>query len=144
MTLQFFQCGGSCPGGGEHVWDGPEQTFTSICASCEGVPLDPPCSRCKGQPEYISGSAATCSKCGLDAMSHTLMSSEEDFEWPSTRLERAGATESVHILDAGLSLCSMSKRYGVPGDWPEGNTWVRLEEKDRATCKACLYRASKT
>lgn len=142
--LSLFQCGGpKCPAGGEHVWDGPEAVFTSICAWCEGQPLSPPCARCKGEPEYVSGSAATCSKCGLDAMSHTLMSESETIDWPSTRLERVAPQDSIHILHEGISLCSMSKMHGVPGQWPEGNRWVRLEEKEQATCKACLYRASK-
>lgn len=43
----FFSCGGGCKNGGEHVWDGPDlATETS--------------------------SSATCSLCGMDAMSASL------------------------------------------------------------------------
>jgi hypothetical protein len=73
----FFSCGGDkCPEGGEHVWDGPTKVFTRGCVHCEGeAEPDPNCKRCKGDPDwsYVSGEAATCSKCGLDAMSHSLM-----------------------------------------------------------------------
>jgi hypothetical protein len=63
-----------------------------------------------------------------------------DVEWPPTRLERVDSYVAVHVLHHGLSLCSMSKQHGVPGEWPEGNVWVGVEEKDQATCKACLGR----
>lgn len=143
--VALFVCGGrQCSQGGEHVWDGPELLFKDICHSCLGVDQNPPCGRCNGQAEYVSGSASTCSKCGIDALNFTLM--HDDWEPPvQTRLERLAEQNyiSTHILHHGLSLCSMSKRHGVPGQWPDGHRWVGLDDKEKATCKACLGRESR-
>jgi hypothetical protein len=79
----FFSCGVTdvCPKGGAHQWDGPEKTWTDSCASCygegkkldaEGNATDETCRLCKGSGRGCSGSSATCSKCGVDAMSHSL------------------------------------------------------------------------
>lgn len=40
----------------------------------------------------------------------------------------------VHVLRHGFALCG---RLGVPGEWPEGERWVRLDEAHLATCEAC-------
>jgi len=110
----FLECGGDrCPKGGTHQWDGPEKTWKT-------------------------GSAATCSKCGLDAMSHTLMNDVSP-EWPPTRLERVDTFVAVHLLrEDGTSWCSMTKRHGEVSAWPvtdQGST-----NPEAATCKACLGR----
>lgn len=36
--------------------------------------------------------------------------------------------ETVHLLHEGWSLCDMSSRFGVPGNWPPGNTWVGVAD----------------
>ena len=36
--------------------------------------------------------------------------------------------ETVHLLHEGRSLCDMSSRFGVPGNWPPGNTWVGVAD----------------
>lgn len=74
--VTYFECGGDkCPKGGAHQWDGEGVDFKSPCRDCEELPEpNPDCKYCHGTGEYISGGAATCSKCGLDAMSHSLMS----------------------------------------------------------------------
>jgi len=75
----IFVCGGAqCSGGGQHEWDGPARQFVSGCILCLGEPTpegQDPCRRCKGDPDwsYVSGESATCSKCGLDAMSYDMM-----------------------------------------------------------------------
>jgi hypothetical protein len=53
--LTYFACGGQgCPKGGEHQWDGPTlRTYHSGGS--------------------VASEAATCSKCGLDAISHSLL-----------------------------------------------------------------------
>jgi hypothetical protein len=53
-------------------------------------------------------------------------------------LLHVGAIIEVHILQHGYALCNLE---GVPADWPEGHRWVRIEEKKRATCRACLRKA---
>jgi hypothetical protein len=32
----------------------------------------------------------------------------------------------IHVLREGQSLCPMSRRHGVPGQWPAGHTWLGL------------------
>lgn len=73
--LSYFSCGGPrCPKGGEHVWDGPEIEFKQKCPKCEGLPRpSPECRTCGGTGEWVCGGSVTCSKCGLDAMSHDLL-----------------------------------------------------------------------
>ena len=45
----------------------------------------------------------------------------------------------VHILTAGRSLCRISDRFGVPGDWPEGHKWVARDfNVDDANCEYCI------
>jgi len=78
-----------CPKGGEHSWDGPGIEWTHPCATCNGTGTvddlaDPiggviecVCPRCKGDGKGGGGGAATCSKCGLDALSHTMMTEED-------------------------------------------------------------------
>lgn len=41
----------------------------------------------------------------------------------------------THALDAGRALCGMK---GVPRDWPIGNLWVPIADKDKVTCQGCL------
>jgi hypothetical protein len=68
----YFTCGTQCPQGGEHSWDGPGVVWTMPCPNCIDVATDN-CPRCENKREIPSGGAATCSKCGLDAMNHSLM-----------------------------------------------------------------------
>lgn len=42
----------------------------------------------------------------------------------------------IHILHEGLPLCGFSRE--VPGHWPEGHRWVRVEDAKDATCGGCL------
>jgi len=149
--VQIFECGGDrCPGGGVHDWGGPEKVWTNPCASCNGTGkvddlADPiggviecDCERCKGTGDGGGGSSATCSKCGLDAMSHTLMNIVEP-EWPPTRFERIDDFVAVHLLQGdGTSWCSMSSRSGPVSTWPV--TDRASTQPDEATCKACLGR----
>jgi hypothetical protein len=77
-----FICGGQgCPKGGEHVWDGPGIEENSACAHCYGTgkvhdnalqPTDETCPRCKGDGIGGGFSAATCSKCGIDAITDSI------------------------------------------------------------------------
>lgn len=68
----MFMCGGGCPKGGDHSWDGPGVIFTRECPACNDVtPGD--CARCNNKREIPHGEAATCSKCGIDAMTDSLM-----------------------------------------------------------------------
>lgn len=80
--VDVFECGGKCPKGGDHSWDGPGIEWTHPCAHCEGSGRlgDETCPRCKGDGVGGGGGAATCSKCGLDALSDTLMSDPGSFE----------------------------------------------------------------
>jgi hypothetical protein len=144
--VQVFQCGGDkCPKGGEHIWDGPEKVWTNPCSWCEGSgkrPAEPAgeegCPRCSGTGEGGGGSSATCSKCGLDAMSHTLMN-DVGVEWPPTRLERVDTFVAVHLVrDDGTSWCSMTKLHGPVSAWPA--TDQSSTQLDQITCKACLGR----
>jgi hypothetical protein len=58
----------------DHAWDGPVVEFKQECSSCAELPKpDPQCKVCKGTGMWVCGEAVTCSKCGLDAMSHSLM-----------------------------------------------------------------------
>lgn len=70
--MTFFACGGGCPKGGDHSWDGPGVIWTMPCPDCADV-TEGDCKRCKNKREVPSGGAATCSKCGLDAMTHSMM-----------------------------------------------------------------------
>jgi hypothetical protein len=80
--IGIFLCGGKgCPKGGDHQWDGPGIEWKNPCASCVGTGkrmtdagefTDEVCARCKGDGEGGGGGAATCSKCGLDAMSDAM------------------------------------------------------------------------
>ncbi len=42
---------------------------------------------------------------------------------------------TIHILRFGFPLCLYSRR--VPRDWPEGHTWVQLEDFSTANCEEC-------
>jgi hypothetical protein len=72
----------SCPPGNqatcEHVWDGPEKIFFRECRDCDGIGVisgdgeEVICEKCEGKGDYECGSSATCSKCGMDAMTWSL------------------------------------------------------------------------
>lgn len=47
-VITFFICGGGCPKGGEHQWDGPEKIWDT-------------------------GGSTTCSKCGLAQIDYDMM-----------------------------------------------------------------------
>jgi hypothetical protein len=134
--VQVFECGGDkCSRGGEHQWDGPEKTWTNPCARCDGAG----CERCGGTGDGGGGSSATCSKCGLDAMTHTLMSVDTAVEWPPTRLERIATFVAVHLVrDDGTSWCAMTKLHGPVSAWPA--TDQSSTQPSEVTCKACLGR----
>jgi len=73
--ISVFSCGVSnqCPKGGDHQWDGEGVDFKSECSKCSELPEpDPNCKTCQGTGEWVSGGATTCSKCGVDSMSHAL------------------------------------------------------------------------
>lgn len=74
-TLEIFECGvpDTCSKGGEHQWDGPWEEHRRGCHHCEDAyNPDPACMVCKGDPNWsrVSGGTSTCSKCGVDALSH--------------------------------------------------------------------------
>ena len=71
--MDVFTCGGDeCPKGGKHSWDGEGIIFMRPCPSCDN-PCPGDCDRCQNAREIPSGGSATCSKCGLDAMTHSMM-----------------------------------------------------------------------
>lgn len=41
---------------------------------------------------------------------------------------------AVHALLYGFALCAIP---GIPRDWPQGHTWVRVDEPDKVTCEGC-------
>jgi len=43
---------------------------------------------------------------------------------------------TIHVLRHGRALCGFMPGV-VPGFWPEGREWIRLEEAKDATCDAC-------
>jgi len=47
----------------------------------------------------------------------------------------------VHGLDAGRALCGIR---GVPREWPIGNLWVPLADKDKINCPGCLKKLKNT
>jgi len=66
--IAFFSCGGDCPKGREHVWDGPTIELRSHCYKCDGKG----CDKCDGGA-YVSGETGSCSKCGLTSIDHDMM-----------------------------------------------------------------------
>ena len=70
--MTYFACGGGCPRGGDHEWDGPGIVFTRTCPDCDDV-TDADCPRCTNTGSIETGGAATCSKCGLDAMTDSML-----------------------------------------------------------------------
>lgn len=45
---------------------------------------------------------------------------------------------TVHVLLGGRALCG---KPGVPGEWNDGDRWVRVEERGEATCLLCSTRS---
>lgn len=43
----------------------------------------------------------------------------------------------IHILHLGQALCG---KRGVPGEWRDGDSWVRLTDPEKATCVPCTTR----
>jgi len=43
---------------------------------------------------------------------------------------------TVHILDQGLPLCRFS--IAVPGRWPHGHHWTKIQTKEDCNCDECL------
>lgn len=41
----------------------------------------------------------------------------------------------IHILWKGRTICGLP---GIPRDWPDGHSWVRVEDAERATCVHCV------
>lgn len=54
---------------------------------------------------------------------------------PCGGCELCATPPAVHILRFGWSLCLFSRK--VPGEWPEGHTWVSVEDAHLATCARC-------
>lgn len=78
--IEVISCGDQlCKDGKEHDMLGPTVEFTSGCSHCIGEENpNPDCKRCKGDPNwsYVSGESASCSRCGIDAMTLMLFSGE--------------------------------------------------------------------
>jgi hypothetical protein len=49
-------------------------------------------------------------------------------------------TPLVHIMISGSALCG---KLGKPGQWGDGDSWVRLEQRTGANCATCLDRVGK-
>ncbi len=47
----------------------------------------------------------------------------------------------IHILHNGKALCGFS--YLTPVNWPKGNDWTVVAEKDKSNCEACLKKLEK-
>ena len=41
----------------------------------------------------------------------------------------------IHVLYQGKALCDMP---GTPAEWPEGHSWVNVDQKRICSCKACF------
>lgn len=51
-------------------------------------------------------------------------------------------TPTVHILFVGHALCGFCD-YALPGEWPPGHRWTRIEDAAReATCERCMAAAA--
>src|SRR5574338_472600 len=50
-------------------------------------------------------------------------------------MKTLGLYPLVHVLQYGFPLCGFSRL--LPCDWPKGNTWVRMEEREAANCPHC-------
>ena len=48
---------------------------------------------------------------------------------------------TVHLLDCGRALCG---KPGVPGEWNDGDRWVRLAHANLADCEPCLLASGRT
>ncbi len=46
----------------------------------------------------------------------------------------------IHVLHGGVTPCAMK---GVPGEWPDGHKWVRLQDWPKSTCHECRETAEK-
>ena len=46
----------------------------------------------------------------------------------------------VHVLVAGNPFCDLGY---PPKDWPEGHTWVSVQEASKATCEQCIEGSKK-
>lgn len=44
------------------------------------------------------------------------------------------AEPKIHILFHGLALCGLP---GIPAEWPDGDRWVSVDDKDKSTCEGC-------
>ena len=41
----------------------------------------------------------------------------------------------IHLLYHGRTLCEMP---GTPAEWPEGNSWVSIDQRKLCSCKGCF------
>jgi uncharacterized Zn-finger protein len=57
-------------------------------------------------------------------------------QYQSTRV--AKHTDVTHILEEGRVLCRFTT--ALPGHWPPGNYWVRMNEAKEASCPGCRTR----
>ena len=55
---------------------------------------------------------------------------------PCPGCEHCRPPPAVHVLHRGSPLCGFSRK--VPGEWPPGHRWVRVEEAMDASCRACV------
>lgn len=42
---------------------------------------------------------------------------------------------AIHLLYHGKALCEMP---GTPADWPEGHSWVSVDQRKLCSCKGCF------
>lgn len=50
-------------------------------------------------------------------------------------------TPVIHILHEGSTLCG---KPGVPGNWGDGDIWVRVEDASKSSCEPCLETFERT
>lgn len=53
---------------------------------------------------------------------------------PHSDSRHTSAPVAVHLLIGGRTICGMT---GLPKDWEEGAYWVRIEDRDKVSCRNC-------
>lgn len=95
---------------------------------------------------YSQDLDANCDLCGTAAGEHEVALTLRDlFKMLDKAEERAVLAERamaalpqrpVHVLRHGHPLCYFVG--SVPAGWPQGHTWVGMEERGKATCATCI------
>ena len=70
----------------------------------------------------------------IDALAYALVDAVE-------ALVAVQSPPAIHIVQAGYPLCQFTSL--LPGAWPAGHSWVRLEEAKDATCADCIAARSR-